>query len=258
MQIEKVFIQSTKGNLAAVIHYPETPTDKLAILCPGFLDSKDYLGLVGLAEELAKIGYTTVRFDPTGTWDSEGDISEYDNTQYLEDVKNVLEYMLKQGDFQQVLLGGHSRGGMLSILYAARDQRITLILGIMPSSKRTMVGQRYQDWKAAGVSISHRDLPEDSTQKREFRVPFSHVIDREQYDVIQDVGKVLVPVILVAGELDRLVLPEHVQEIYKHANEPKKFIIIPGISHDYRHREQEVRIVNEQILEHLKLLVKNN
>ena len=38
-----------------------------------------------------KLGYTVVRLQPTGTWDSEGDILDYTTTQYLVDVKHVLE-----------------------------------------------------------------------------------------------------------------------------------------------------------------------
>ena len=159
MNILKKTIPSSKGNLAAVIHYPETKTERLAILCPGYLDSKDYDHLVRLAEVLTERGYTVVRFDPTGTWESEGSISEYLTSQYLNDIKNVLEYMLREGDYRYVLLGGHSRGGMVSILYAARDPRISLVLGIMPSSGRSMVGKRREDWQRSGFSISTRDVP---------------------------------------------------------------------------------------------------
>ena len=132
MEIVKTNIPSSRGSLAAAIHYPEQKTGRLAILCPGYLDSKDYKHLVGLAEELDKQGYTVVRFDPTGTWESEGHIADYTTTQYLEDIKHVLEYMLKQEDYTYILVGGHSRGGQVSILYAARDPRISVGLGIRP------------------------------------------------------------------------------------------------------------------------------
>ena len=248
MEIVKTKIPSSKGNLAAAIHYPETKTERLAILCPGYVDSKDYKHLVGLAEALSKQGYTVVRFEPTGTWESEGDISDYTTTQYLEDIKNVLEYMLKKEDYRYILLGGHSRGGQVSILYAARDPRISLVVGIMPSTRRSM-GR--EERKETGVDISERDLPDNKEEKREFRVPYSHVEDREQYDVVKDVKKIRASLILIAGELDDLVLPEEVKEIFDSANGPKKLIIIPGIGHDYRQNDEEIKIVNGNILEQL-------
>jgi len=252
MIITKVKIPSTKGNLAAVIHYSKNKTDKLAILCPGYLDSKDYRGLVGLAEMLQEQKYTVVRFDPTGTWESEGDISDYTMTQYLEDIKNVLGYMLYQPSYKYVLLGGHSRGGQMSILYAARDSRISLVLGIMPSAGPT-TGEQREEWKRAKIKVSQRDLPDNKDKSIEFKVPFSHVLDRDRYDVVGDVKKVIVPIILIAGGLDDIVLPEDVKEIFDNANEPKKFLVIPGIGHDYRHNDSQVLLVNKKILEQLKI-----
>jgi pimeloyl-ACP methyl ester carboxylesterase len=250
MNIIEKKIPSTKGNLAAAIHYPENKTDKLAVLCPGYLDSKDYRQLVGLAEALRGQGYTVVRFEPTGTWQSEGDISDYTTSQYLEDIKNVLEYILSQANYKQILLGGHSRGGQVSILYAARDSRISIVLGIMPSSG-PIQGQRREEWEKAGVSISQKDLPNNKGKKIEFRVPFNHVLDRDQYDAVGDARKIKVPMILIAGELDDVVPPDKVKEIFDNANEPKKFLVIPNIGHDYRHNDSEIKIVNEKILEQL-------
>lgn len=251
MRIVKARIISLKGSLAAAIHYSETKTERLAILCPGYLDSKDYKHLVGLAEALSKRGYTAVRFDPTGTWESQGDIADYTTTQYLEDIKNVLEYMLERANYKHILLGGHSRGGQVSILYAARDRRISLVLGIMPSFEHTMKGSRYEEWKKIGAGISSRDLPDNKDKKREFSVPYSHIEDRNQYSVIKDVKRIRVPIIVLAGELDDIVPAECVKEIFDNANESKKLIIIPGIGHDYRHNDDEIKIVNQVILEAL-------
>jgi pimeloyl-ACP methyl ester carboxylesterase len=257
MKTEKTKIQSSKGNLATAIHYPEKKTEWLAILCPGYLDSKDYKHMVGLAETLCEQGYTVVRFDTTGVWESDGDISDYTTTQYLEDIKNILEFMLSQSDYKHVLLGGHSRGGQVVILYASRDPRISLVLAIMPSSKRTkMIGQRYKDWKETGVSISYRDLPDNKEQKREFRVPYSHGVDKDRYDVVEDVKRIKVPIIFIAGELDDQCPPELVKEIFDNANEPKKFVLIPGIGHDYRFKDNEVKLVNEEILKLIRIMEK--
>jgi uncharacterized protein len=250
MEIVKTRIASSKGRLSAVIHYPNKITEQLAILCPGYLDSKDYAHLVGLAEALSEKGYATVRFDPTGTWESEGNISDYTTTQYLEDIKNVREYMLDQGGYRSILIGGHSRGGAVALLHAARDPQISLTLGIMPSSKRTMkLGQRVKEWKETGVSISFRDLPDNREKKIEFRVPYSHGEDHMQYDVLQDVKRIKVPVILIAGELDDQCPPEIVKEIFDNANEPKRFALIPGIGHDYRFNGDEVKLVNKKVLD---------
>lgn len=250
--MKQLSIPNSKGQkLAAIVDYPESNTGKLAILCPGFLDTKDYDHLVELSKALAGIGYTVARFNPTGTWDSEGDIAEYTTSQYLQDIKSVLDYMTKEHEYTHILLGGHSRGGMVSILFAARNPRVSAVLGIMPSSGRSLMGARRENWQQTGFSTSQRDIP-GTAEKKEFKVPYSHVVDRDQYDVAEEAKKVKVPILFIAGQADTLVPPPDVKVIFDAANEPKQFIVIPGIGHDYRYHSSEVKIVNETILKALQ------
>ena len=250
MSSEKVFITSSNGKkLAAVIHSPSKKTGRLAILCPGYLDTKDYDHLVRLAEALAEQGYAVVRFDPIGTWESEGSILDYTTSQQLADVKSVLEYMLGKEHYDQVLLGGHSRGGMISILYAARDPRISVVLAVMSpySLIRTVNKDKIEKWKREGFKTSLRDIPK-TNEKREFRVPYSDIEDAQKYNVLDEASKLHIPLILVAGELDDVILPADVKLIFDKANEPKRMVVIDGIGHDYRHNITEVEKVNDIIL----------
>ena len=256
-KITEIKIQSPKGNIAAVINYPEDEAKYLAILCPGYLDSKNYKHLTGLAESLSEQGIITVRFEPIGTWESEGEISDYTTTQYLEDIKNVLNYMTSDKSYKQIILVGHSRGGQVSILYAAKDPRISLVIGIMPSSNRTMTEERLESWEKKGIRASHRDLPEDGVKQKEFVVPFSHADDAKRYDVTAEVRKIKVPIVLIAGELDSVCSQRDVKEIFNNANEPKKFIMINNIGHDYRHNENEIKIVDGKTLEALREYLKS-
>ena len=250
MKVMEQKIPSTKGNLTATIHYPDAEAGKLAILCPGYLDTKDYQHLLKLAEALCEKGYVIVRFDPSGTWESAGDISDYTITQYLVDIKSVVDFMLAQKPYEKVLLGGHSRGGQMSLLYAARDPRITLVLGIMPSHG-PITGERREKWERQGFSASSRDLPASRSKKREFRVPFTHVLDMDKYDAVSDVKKIYAPIVFVAGTLDDVVPPEEVKEIFDNANEPRKFLVLENIGHDYRLNDAEVASVNVKIMEQL-------
>lgn len=241
------------GKISAAIHEPDVSSDKLAILLPGYLDSKDYPHLVALAEDLKNDGYTAVRFDPAGTWESEGDISEYTISGQLEGVRNVLEYMLKQYQYKNILLGGHSRGGFVSILYAAQDPRISKVLGIMPPYAliKTVDDDKIENWRKTGFRISKRDIP-NSKEEKEFRVPYSNIEDTKQYNVLETVSKLHIPVLLVTGEFDDVISPEDVKKIYDKANEPKKFIELKNIDHDYRLNPGDIKKVNSEITKWLK------
>lgn len=239
--------------MSVAVHRPEKETDKLAVLCPGFLDSKDYRHLVMLAEMLSERGYVAVRLDPTGTWESSGEIADYNTTQYLEDIKTVIDYMNTDSKYTHILLGGHSRGGRMSVLYAARDPKISLVLGIMPSSSPIEVEKR-EEWKRTGIKISKRDLPDDPENYREFHLPFSHALDLDKYDTLSEAAKIKVPVILITGELDEVVLPEEVQILFNAIGGKKKFVNIPNIGHDYRRKEEEIKVVNGIISEQINAI----
>ena len=251
----KIKIPTDKGNIAAVVNEPKEKTDRLAILCPGYLDSKDYDHLKILAEDLAKEGYTAVRFDPIGTWESDGDISDYTTTEYLKDVETVLNYMLKQNDFKNILIGGHSRGGKISMLYAAKDKRIKKIIAIMPSSVVHMFDdERIKAARETGFSVSKRDLPDDKNLTREFSVPISHFLDNKKYTILPVLNKIKAPLIIIAGELDQLEPPKDVKIIFDNANQPKKYILIKGVGHDYRKSKEEIRQVNNELLKALNFI----
>jgi len=246
--MKDIKIPSTKGDLDATIH--EAEGDKLAILCPGFLDSKDYTGLRELGKRLNEKGFTVVRFDPTGTWNSDGDINDYTMTQYLTDIENVLAFALKEKSYENILMGGHSRGGQMSILYAARDSRVTSVLAIMSSFGPTK-GMKRAKWKKSDY-VGERDLPFEREKTIKFKVPFSNVLDRDQYDALGDIKKIKVPIIIVAGEEDKLIPVSEIKKLFDNANQPKEFILLPGIGHDYRFNDDEVELVNNKILEKLK------
>ena len=165
---KKVFIDNNKGlKISATIHSPvKNLYQKLALVLPGYLDSKDYLNISGLANKLCILGYTVVRFNPTGTWDSEGEIEDYSITQYLKDIRSVYNFMVKnqKEKYNKTLIAGHSLGGMMSILYSARNKGIDGIIAIMAAQKFVR-RENFQDkaikWKIEKIKISKRDLPED-------------------------------------------------------------------------------------------------
>ncbi len=117
--MEKTFIKSNKGNLAIAIHGNGS---KLIVICPGKLDSKDYPHLIDLAERFSQIGYTAVRMDPTGTWESDGSDDDFTTTQYLQDVKAIIDHMLQDRAYDQIIIAGHSMGGYISLLATIMDE----------------------------------------------------------------------------------------------------------------------------------------
>lgn len=129
-------------DLAATLHYP---VDKgaannkcqnrwpLIIICHGFVGSRigvDRL-FVKAARELSAVGYMVLRFDYGGCGESTGDYGAGGLDVLIQQTQRIIDYSLTLDcvDPGRVILLGHSLGGAVSILTAARDKRVkTLVL----------------------------------------------------------------------------------------------------------------------------------
>ena len=251
-----VKINTDKGYVSSAINLPSVAVKGVALLMPGYLDSKDYDGLAELGKDLAELGYVAIRFDATGTWDSSGRIQDYTTTQRLKDIDFVLYYVKENYSSLPIWFMGHSMGGMIALLYAARHNTIAGVVAIMapyafvrPNNKEEK--DEESQWAKDGFHISRRDLPDNPSEKREFKVPYSIVIDSYQYDVSKEVKNIKAPILLIAGEKDDVVVPADVELIYKEASQPKEIITIPNVGHDYRHHSDEIKIVNSAVINYL-------
>lgn len=253
----KVKIPSTKKRkLAAVIHDSTgMKAKKLALLLPGFLDSKDYAHLVRLGDDLASEGFISVRFDPTGTWESEGETVFYTTSQYLRDIQAVVDFMMGKAAFEKIAIVGHSLGGRMGILYGAAEKSVSAVVDIMGSASFVSL-KTFEDsvikWGRERIKVSVRDLPNNKDEKREFRVPYSFVADAINYDALSVVRKVHKPLLMIAGEEDELVSIEEMRELFEKASKPKEFVIIKGVGHNYRFQDNEIAVVNGQVMDFLR------
>lgn len=121
-------------SLAATIHYPPDAAAKgdrklpLVVITHGFVGNRigvDRL-FVQAAREFAEKGSLVLRFDFAGCGESEGVYGEHGLDSMIEQTRTVLDYALALDivDPTRVTLLGHSLGGAVALLTAARDRRI--------------------------------------------------------------------------------------------------------------------------------------
>lgn len=104
------------------------------VVCHGFKGFKDWGFFPKLAERLALAGFTAVTFNFSGS--GVGDGEEFDELERwghqrpsgdLDDIRTVVDFVAGSGS-EWIGLMGHSRGGALSVLHAARDPRIRALV----------------------------------------------------------------------------------------------------------------------------------
>jgi uncharacterized protein len=252
---EKVFIKNPKGlRLASIVNYPDRDKKYPAVMIlHGFTGYKEEAHLEGLAKTLSQNGFVVIRFDCSGSGDSEGSFEkDYSMSNYLEDIKCAYDYLQKQSfiDKDRISVVGHSMGGLLAIVFASLNQEVKTCVAISSPTILTDV-----DWLKAAIERweelgwFYKKLSRDNSN---VKIPFSFVTDANKYDALIYVKKIHCPFLSVVGLVDDVVAPDDSRKIFKLANEPKELAEIAGAGHDYKKDSKLILKVNEKILVFLK------
>ena len=99
-------IIKTQSFELAILSRGDKNSEKLALILPGRLDTKDYVSCVSHADYLASKGYFAITFDPPGTWESSGTTELFTTTNYIKAVNELIAHF---GDKPTLLVGHRSK-----------------------------------------------------------------------------------------------------------------------------------------------------
>lgn len=236
-------IIKTKSFELATFSKGNKDSEKLAILIPGRLDTKDYANFVDHAEYLVNKGFFVVAFDPPGTWESPGDISLYTTTNYIRAINELIEYF---GNKPTLLLG-HSRGAAVAVLASMSNPAVIGIVSVMANYGAPTAPSR--DAIGKGFQISYRDLPpgtQKTSEQKEFALPIAYWTDGEKYNTVQSLKECVKPKLLIYGTRDKFTPVDTVKKLYEVIPEPKMIKEVDS-THDYRYYPEIIKEVNEEI-----------
>ena len=118
--IEPISIQSSGRKLFGVYH-SAGKNDCVVVMCPPFAEEKkaSYRVLYEQAQALASAGVPVLRFDYSGTGDSDGAFEESTADQWIEDIAAASEFARTQARTEQVCLLGLRLGGTLAASFGS-------------------------------------------------------------------------------------------------------------------------------------------
>lgn len=239
-------IVNTPSFELAVYAQGDENSNKLALVLPGRLDTKDYPHCRSHVDFLASKGYYALSFDPPGTWESPGGIELYTMTNYLKAMHELIELL---GNKPTVLVG-HSRGGSMAMLGGTTIPQVTHFIAVMSRPSSSIPGDE-KEYMAKGKNFSYRDTtPNNSENQVRFDLPFSYFEDAAQYNMNEDLKSCDKPKLFFYGTQDALITPDSVKEMYDYAAEPK-YIHELNSEHDYRKHPEIIDEVNSVIGEFL-------
>ena len=236
-------IIETKSFKLSIIAEGDTNASKLALLCPGRLDTKDYVNFHQHLKTLSKQGFLAVAFDPPGTWESPGGIDLYTTTNYIKSVNELIDFF----GSRPTLLIGHSRGAATSLLVAKDNPNVIRVVALMPNLGSPTPPD--QESINRGYKVSKRDLPpgtQKTDEKKTFNLPLAYFEDGEQYDPASVVKVLKIPKMVIYADRDEFMTPQEAEETCKEIPEPK---VVREVSstHDYRYYPEVIKEADELI-----------
>ncbi len=219
-------------------------SEKVAILMPGRLDTKDYANFVRHLDSFADLGFYALALDPPGTWDSPGDLINYTTTNYLEAINELIDHLGNR----PTLLFGHSRGGATAMLASVNTAVSGLVVVNAAYGKPSAPNP---DEIEDGFLKESRDVPPGDTRTDEqilFKLPLGYFEDGAKHDPLLALQKFSKPKLIIHANQDEFVSLDRVKEIFATLSEPKMFLEI-NCTHDYRLFPDEITKVDSTLAE---------
>ena len=239
--MQKVFIKNRKDQKVAVI-FEEAETPKgLAFVMHGLGGYKEQPHLEAITESFKENKYTVVRFDTTNTiGESEGNFEDATITNYYEDLEDVIKWSGAQKWYMEpFVLVGHSLGGISTALFAenypAKVKALapisTVVSGVLSvEAHKRFSSEEFKIWEETGW-LEARSQSKPGVVKR---LKWSHIADRLKYDLLPNVNKLTMPVLLVVGENDTRTPLDHQKILFNVLSGPKELHVIKGSPYTFR------------------------
>ena len=231
---EGIIFQSAGCNLLGALYLGKgggpRPTVVLLHGIPGIEQNAD------IAYALRDAGWNALIFHYRGSWGSEGD---YTLPGILDDVRAAVDTLVSGAyavDEHRIALVGHSLGGWASIVCAARDLRVKAAVTIGGISNMRTWYLSHEMATEYSRFLRGTSAPELQSQIRALGTTFNPV------DLIGTMRSL--PILIVHGNPDDLVVTEQARELYQASNDTAELVVIAGADHTFsRHRRQLVDTV---------------
>ncbi|CAH8303595.1 unnamed protein product [Eruca vesicaria subsp. sativa] len=240
-QHRRVVIENSHGEkLVGVLQ--DTGSTETVVICHGFQSSKDRIPMRTIANVFERAKITTFRFDFAGNGESQGSFQYGNYRREVEDLRSVLQHL--RGENREIsAIIGHSKGGNVVLLYAAKYKDVEIVVNISGRFflERGIEGRLGKDYLKRIKENGCIDVRNRKAGKFEYRVTEESLVDRlttnthEACLSIHENCRVLT----VHGSNDRIV---SVTEAYEFAKYIKnhKLCLIEGADHEFTSHQHQL------------------
>jgi pimeloyl-ACP methyl ester carboxylesterase len=250
MEHALTFHDSAGHRTSGILASPDTPTDRLAVLCHGFLSNKNSTTNKTLTRLLLEKRIATFRFDFFGQGESDGPFEQMTLTTAIDQARSALDLVTTKG-YRRLGLTGSSFGGLVSILIASqRPDLLALALKCpvadFPETLRLEFGhERMAHWK------QFNEIPNVAGGPRPVPLRYHLYEDCLTYDAYKEAESIRTPTLIVQGDCDELV-PLHQSHRLIDAIRVEKWLeVLVGADHGFT-KGDDFRRMTTMIAEWMK------
>jgi len=240
--MEEFYITNDGIRLHAKLDRPSGEPGPLAIVLHGLTGHMEEEHIVAVAKAINELGIATLRVELYGHGKSDGDFAEHTLYKWITNVLAVVDYVKTLNWVEGIYLGGHSQGGLTTMLVAG--MRPADFKAIFPLSPAVVLIDAAREGLFFGMPFDpisipdHMSLGPASLNGNYFRVA-------QTLDVDSAIARYAGPVLLVHGDEDQAVpVTYSIDVAKKYAN--AKLVIIEGDDHNYhQHLDQVTQAVRD-------------
>jgi putative redox protein len=221
------FIGADAQQLAAALNLPDGEPRAYALFAHCFTCSKDTLAAKQIATTLSAKGFAVLRFDFTGLGSSEGDFANSTFSSNVADLIAAADH-LRATRKAPALLIGHSLGGAAVLAAAARIPEAKAVVTIAAPSDPAHVTGLFAEHIDA---IRTQGAVEVSLAGRPFTVKRAFLDDIAEHNLLADVAKLHLPLLILHAPTDDTVGIDNATKIFVAAKHPKSFVSLADASH---------------------------
>ena len=231
---------SDENELVGMLYMPENLHDgekiPLVITMHGTAENRDAPIEKAVSDALVKAGVATIRFDFAAHGESSGKDYEVTTSRQIEEGREIYDYAKKLPFVSEIILFGHSQGGLVAGLLAADlgSDKVPLLVQVAASAtvKDTANTGKFGNVKAFDPNNIPEKIPLGKTG---FTLGRDFFEDAKTLPIYEKAETYRGKVLLVHGEEDKTVPPESSRryaEAYK-AHADCKLVFVPGEPHQF-------------------------
>ena len=243
---EELFIDCDGLKVHAKITFPKDQADKMPVmvLIPGFTGHIDEDHIVGVANAANNAGYVVLRAELYGHAKSDGDFFDHTLYLWLQEAVRVINYATSLPYTKNIVLSGHSQGGLLSVL--AAGVMADKISALLPLSPALNIPADVKRGHMLEVEFDNDNLPE-YIETEFWKLSSNYIRVARMLPIDSAIAGFNKPVLIIHGTQDESVPYEYGKNLSKQYSNAK-LISIEGDDHCYNYHLKDVEAAVTEFL----------